>query len=110
MIGSDEDSIDPWHEVVMEVAVLGGALYAASRCFHPCLPAGRLTHREALSHRFGRLGRHAGIDQTALHRLRHGVATHVVKEGQLLKAQVRLGHRDPSMTLRHYSHGTSLDE
>jgi integrase len=38
------------------------------------------------------------------------VATHLVDEGQLLKAQARLGHSDPSTTLRHYSHATPLDD
>jgi integrase len=37
------------------------------------------------------------------------VATHPVNEGKLLKVQGRLGHRDPSTTLRHYSHATTLD-
>ena len=40
---------------------------------------------DALSHRFARLGRAAGIDQPSLHRLRHGLATHLVNEGKLLK-------------------------
>ena len=30
--------------------------------------------------------------------------------GLLLKAQARLGHRDPATTLRHYSHATPLDD
>jgi len=38
------------------------------------------------------------------------VATHLVDEGKLLKAQARLGHRDPSTTLRHYSHAVALDD
>jgi integrase len=50
-----------------------------------------------------------GRANPALHRLRHGVATHLVEKGKLLKAQARLGHRDPSTTLRHYSHAVPLD-
>jgi integrase len=65
---------------------------------------------DALSHKFRRLGVAAGVERPALHRLRHGVATHLVDEGKLLKAQVRLGHRDPSTTLRHYSHAVPLDD
>jgi integrase len=61
---------------------------------------------DSLSHKFRRLGKQAGVANPALHRLRHGVATHLVDEGKLLKAQARLGHRDPSTTLRHYSHCT----
>jgi len=53
---------------------------------------------DALSHKFGRLGRSAGVENPALHRLRHGVA------------KARLGHRDPSTTLRHYSHAVPLDD
>jgi integrase len=45
-----------------------------------------------------------------LHRLRHAVATHLVGEGQLLKAQARLGHQDPTTTLRHYSHSVALHD
>jgi integrase len=29
---------------------------------------------------------------------------------QILKAQARLGHRDPVTTLRHYAHATPLDD
>nr|WP_241835491.1 tyrosine-type recombinase/integrase [Pseudofrankia asymbiotica] len=65
---------------------------------------------EALSHRFRRLGRAAGVERPALHRLRHGVATYLVGSGKLLKAQARLGHRDAATTLRHYSHATPLDD
>jgi integrase len=38
------------------------------------------------------------------------VATQLVGEGKLLKAQARLGHRDPATTLRLYSHVTPLDD
>jgi hypothetical protein len=31
-------------------------------------------------------------------------------QGLLLKAQARLGHRDPATTLRHYSHAIPLDD
>jgi integrase len=65
---------------------------------------------DALSHRMARLGPAAGVEHPALHRLRHGVATYLVDQGRLLKAQARLGHRDPATTLRHYSHATPLDD
>ena len=64
----------------------------------------------ALSRRLTRLGKAAGVEHAALHRLRHGVATYLVDQGRLLKAQARLGHRDPATTLRHYSHATPLDD
>jgi integrase len=50
------------------------------------------------------------VEGPALHRLRHGVATHLVGNGELLKAQARLGHRDPTTTLRHYSHAVPLHD
>jgi integrase len=62
---------------------------------------------DALSHKFRRLGAAAGVERPALHRLRHGVATHLVGNGELLGAQARLGHRDPTTTLRHYSHAVA---
>ena len=61
----------------------------------------RFVTADALSHKFRRLGTAAGVDKPALHRLRHGVATHLVNQGKVLKAQARLGHRDPATTLRH---------
>lgn len=65
---------------------------------------------DALSHKFRRLGNSVGVSNPALHRLRHDVATHLVGQGKLLKAQARLGHSDPSTMLRHYSHATALDD
>jgi integrase len=63
-----------------------------------------------LSRRLTGLGMAAGVEHAGLHRLRHGVATYLVDHGRLLKAQARLGHRDPATTLRHYSHATPLDD
>jgi integrase len=72
----------------------------------------RLTYARAdlLSHRFSRLREAADLPEAALHRFRHSVATHLVADGKLLKAQARLGHRDPATTLRHYAHATPLDD
>lgn len=50
----------------------------------------------ALSRRLTRLGPASGVEHAALHRLRHGLATYLVDQGRLLKAQARLGHRDPA--------------
>ncbi|MCK9921745.1 tyrosine-type recombinase/integrase [Frankia sp. AgPm24] len=63
-----------------------------------------------LTQRLHRLGVAAGVEGSSLHRLRHSVATYLVGNGKLLKAQARLGHRDPATTLRHYSHATPLDD
>jgi integrase len=65
---------------------------------------------DALSRRLTRVGPASGAGHAALHRLRHGVATYLVDQGRLLKAQARLGHRDPATTLRHYSHAIPLDD
>ena len=72
----------------------------------------RLSNARAdlLSHRFERLRLAAGLPEASLHRLRHSVGTHLVSEGKILKAQARLGHRDPVTTLRHYAHATPLDD
>lgn len=72
----------------------------------------RATYARAslLSHRFARLRERAGLPDAALHRFRHSVATALVEDGKLLKAQARLGHRDPATTLRHYAHATPLDD
>lgn len=64
----------------------------------------------AVGHRFTRLRDAAGIETATLHRLRHSVATHLVSNGQILKAQARLGHREASTTLRNYAHAVPLDD
>ena len=64
----------------------------------------------ALSRQLARLGQAAGAGHAALHRLRHGVASYLVDQGLLVKAQARLGHSDPGTTLRHYCHAIPLDD
>lgn len=63
-----------------------------------------------LSHRFVRFRERAAVPDAALHRFRHAVATALVEDGKILKAQARLGHRDAATTLRHYAHATPLDD
>ena len=66
---------------------------------------------DALSHKFRRLGRslvesrirRCTVSDTGWRRI-------WLTKGNLLKAQARLGHSDPSTTLRHYSHATPLDD
>jgi integrase len=65
---------------------------------------------DRLSHRFETLRNAAELPGATLHRLRHMVATHLVDGGKVLKAQARLGHRDPATTLRHYSHAVQLED
>lgn len=72
----------------------------------------RATHVRAdtLSKRFARVAALAGVQEASLHRLRHSVATHLVNQGGILRAQARLGHRSCVTTLRHYAHAVALDD
>lgn len=97
------DHVANWRERCDQLAV-GDWLFSHDPTRVSFLTAGALTHR------FRRLGDDAGVADPALHRLRHGVATYLVDEGKILKAQARLGHRDPSTTLRHYSHAVALED
>jgi integrase len=78
--------------------------------FAPTPARDRFVTADALSHKFRRLGVAAGVERPALHRLRHAVATQLVADGRLLQAQARLGHRDPTTTLRHYAHAVALHD
>ncbi len=93
-----------WQARVGPAAVVGDWVFA------PDYRRRTNARAELLSHRFDRLRRAAGVPDAALHRLCHSVGTHLVSEGKLLKAQGRLGHRDPVTTLRHYAHATPLDD
>ena len=64
----------------------------------------------ALGHWFAELCAEADLVGVSLHRLRHSVATFLVGRGELLRAQHRLGHRDPSTTLRNYAHALPLED
>ena len=50
------------------------------------------------------------MPSVTMHRLRHSVATFLVDRGDILKAQQRLGHKDPSTTLRNYAHALPLED
>ncbi|MGA8113999.1 MAG: tyrosine-type recombinase/integrase [Actinocatenispora sp.] len=63
-----------------------------------------------LSQRFVTLRAAAGAPEATLHRFRHTTATHLVSHGKILKATNRLGHRDPSTTLRTYADALPLDD
>jgi len=64
----------------------------------------------ALGHWFAELCAEADLVGVSLHRLRHSVATFLVGRGELLRAQHRLGHRDPSTTLRNYAHALPSED
>jgi integrase len=69
----------------------------------------RLT-ASGMGHWFAELCAATGLSGVSLHRLRHTVATFLVSRGELLRAQQRLGHRDPSTTLRNYAHALPLED
>ncbi|MGH2356972.1 MAG: tyrosine-type recombinase/integrase [Candidatus Limnocylindria bacterium] len=93
-----------WVERVGPDAVVGDWIFVPD--YRRLINAGA----DLLSHRVDRLRRAAGIPDAALHRLRHSVGTQLVADGKLLKAQARLGRRDPATTLRHYAHAVPLDD
>ncbi len=63
-----------------------------------------------LGHRFAKLADAAGAPSASLHRLRHNLATFLVARGEILQAQARLGHADPSTTLREYAYAIPLQD
>ena len=89
-----------WRETLScpPVERLGPWLFAAD------LAHQRLPRPEVLGHRFNLIRADAGVPDATLHRLRHTVATTLVREGRILDAQARLGHADAATTLREYSH------
>jgi integrase len=98
------EHFESWRQRVGTARVVADWIFAADYR--------RLSNARAdlLSHRFERLRLAAGLPDASLHRLRHSVGTQLVGEGKILKAQARLGHRDPVTTLRHYAHATPLDD
>ena len=60
--------------------------------------------------RFRRLRVRAGVPEATLHRFRHTVGTHLVREGDLIGAKARLGHDNLSTTLRHYVDDDGIDD
>lgn len=83
--------------------------------FGPWVFSRDLDHRRrltasGLAHWFSDLCATAGAPGVSLHRLRHTVATFLVRQGDLLGAQQRLGHRDASTTLRNYAHALPLED
>ena len=60
---------------------------------------------DTLTHRFSRLAKHLGLGSVRFHDLRHAVATTLLAAGyDLAVVAGRLGHRDPTITLRVYAH------
>lgn len=60
---------------------------------------------DTLTHRFSRLAAREGLGGLRFHDLRHAVATTLLASGyDLAVVAGRLGHRDPTITLRVYAH------
>jgi integrase len=60
---------------------------------------------DTLTHRFSRLAKQLGFGSVRFHDLRHSVATNLLAAGyDLAVVAGRLGHRDPTITLRVYAH------
>ena len=97
-------SAENWAGRLPEGVELGPWLFSPAADHQVRLTAG------ALGHWFAQLARSAEVPGASLHRLRHSVATFLVGRGELLRAQQRLGHRDPSTTLRNYAHAMPLED
>ena len=100
-----------WHSIAVEAhgrarlsATVGPWLFTRDVEHHHRLTAG------AIGHRFARLRDAAGVPDASLHRLRHNVATFLVARGEILQAQARLGHADPSTTLREYAYALPMTD
>jgi integrase len=98
------DLVDTWSTRLPDHESLGEWLFSSDLAHR-----NRLTTSH-LAHCFVRLRAAAEAPEVSLHRLRHGVATFLVDRGEILKAQHRLGHRDPSTTLRSYAHAMPLED
>lgn len=99
-----EESEATWQAHLPAGCSLGEWLFSPELSHQRRLTAG------ALGHWFAELATEAGVPGASLHRLRHSVATFLVGRGELLRAQQRLGHRDPSTTLRNYAHALPLED
>ncbi|MHB8681434.1 MAG: tyrosine-type recombinase/integrase [Acidimicrobiales bacterium] len=99
-----EASAATWQARLPGCVALGEWLFSGDPTHAVRLTAG------AASHWFAELRSEAGVPGASLHRLRHSVATFLVGRGELLRAQQRLGHRDPSTTLRNYAHALPLED
>jgi integrase len=93
-----------WRGRLPKDVAFGPWLFSRDLDQHRRLTAG------ALAHWFTDLCAEADITGVSLHRLRHTVATFVVRQGDVLGAQHRLGHREASTTLRNYVHALPLED
>lgn len=66
---------------------------------------------DQISSRIAEITAKAGLPGISLHSLRHGHATQLLSQGvPIPTVSKRLGHANPSITLRLYSHALECDE
>ncbi len=97
-------------ELREELLRLGALRDALGPAYNPenvviCREDGRPVHPTTLYTAFQKLVVRLGLPRIALHDLRHSHATHLLELGVHPKVvSERLGHSDPALTLRVYSH------
>jgi integrase len=74
------------------------------------LPTRDIRAGELVATSFREAARQRGLVRRGAASVPDAVATSLVEDGKILKAQARLGHRAAATTLRHYAHATPLDD
>ena len=76
-----------------------------------CTPSGEFLQPDLVSQTIVRRLQKAGVTDASFHTLRHTHASHLLSRGVPLAAvSARLGHADPSITARIYSHAIPSDD
>jgi integrase len=76
-----------------------------------CSPEGTYYKPDQISSRIAEITAKAGLRGISLHSLRHGHASQLLSQGvPIPTVSKRLGHANPSITLRLYSHALESDE
>lgn len=100
-----------WHDHVR--AWYGAGTVAGARpvwIFPSADDRGRPVHPQTLASRLARVAATAGVKASALHAVRHTVATSLVEVGHVMGAKRRLRHGRLDTTLRHYVDTTGVDD
>jgi integrase len=76
-----------------------------------CRPDGTALHPTTISAAWGSFAARIGMPEVTFHSLRHAHASQLIAEGvDLVTISKRLGHANPSITLRVYSHLFATDD
>lgn len=111
-------SIDPttvaalkdWQHAQKEERLAFGPGYVQSGYVLTALD-GTPAHPQSISDAFDAAVKHAGARRIRLHDLRHGHASTLLRHGVPVHVVAkRLGHADPSITLRVYAHSLPVDD